>query len=108
MKKVSEILEEKENGAEYEKPRVTVRQIPKKTERLVINRLNRINSEKRLAKIIEIPGRRDVGINVAHNIITQKKKLGKFTTIDEIYNVKGVGPQRLNDIVLSLSKKRLG
>ena len=72
----------------------------------VINFLNSATSAEEIAARIEIPAERDVGLNVARNLLEERAKLGnKFTNIEQVIRVQSIGPERLAEIIASLKKE---
>ena len=72
---------------------------------LIINDINLNAAHKtaeEIAEGVEIPGERDVGIEVARNILVQREKLGRFTSLKQVADVPQVGPERFAEIVETL------
>ncbi len=74
--------------------------------RLVLQFLNGVSSAKALSDAVEIAGELDVGEGVALRILRQRDQLGGFTTLDQLYAVPYVGPERFTEIVTALSGQR--
>src|SRR3954471_21177990 len=74
--------------------------------RQVLDFLNQAASAEIIAEAVEIPRERDVGIRVAQRIINRRNELNGFRTLDELYAVPYVGPERFTEIVVSLSGAR--
>src|SRR4051812_23367566 len=72
----------------------------------VLDFLNQAASAEIIAEAVEIPRERDVGIRVAQRIINRRNELNGFRTLDELYAVPYVGPERFTEIVVSLSGAR--
>jgi len=71
---------------------------------LILSILNSVGEAKQLADIIEIPGRRDVGISVARSILDRRSQLGGFKSLSEIADVPQVGQVRFSQIITVLRK----
>jgi hypothetical protein len=74
---------------------------PEEAER-VLSILNAAEEAHQLADIIEIPGRRDVGISVASSILDRRNQLGGFRSLSELADVPQVGPVRFSQIITAL------
>ena len=56
-----------------------------------------------IANAVEIPNERDVGIKVAQHIFARRQQLGQFTNLQQVEDVKQVGPERFSEIIKTLS-----
>lgn len=64
--------------------------------------LNAAKTPEEIAQAVEFPGKRDVGITVAQNILGKREELGTFKTLKEVADVRQVGPERFTDIVKAI------
>ena len=55
---------------------------------------------------MEFPHERDVGVRVGQRLVNRRNELNGFSTLDEVYAVPYVGPERFTEIVVSLSGAR--
>ena len=83
----------------------TPSQVKTETQRNVLSALNSVTSAEELARIIEIPGERDIGAAIAARLVEQRTRLGGFTDLAQVYAVPQVGPERFTEIVTSLSNR---
>ena len=74
--------------------------------REVLDFLNQAPDAKTIAEAVEFPRELDVGMRVAQRILTRRAELNGFRTLDELYAVPYVGPERFTEIVVSLSGAR--
>ena len=74
--------------------------------REVLDFLNQAPDAKTIAEAVEFPRELDVGLRVAQRILTRRAELNGFRTLDEVYAVPYVGPERFTEIVVSLSGAR--
>ena len=74
--------------------------------REVLDFLNQAPDAQTLAEAVDFPGELDVGVRVAQRILTRRAELNGFRTLDEVYDVPYVGPERFTEIVVSLSGAR--
>lgn len=72
----------------------------------VLDFLNQAPNAKTIAEAVEFPHELDVGIRVAQRILNRRAELHGFRTLDELYAVPYVGPERFTEIVVSLSGAR--
>jgi len=70
--------------------------------RNVLAFLNAAQSAQEIADAVEIPEERDVGVIVAQHILDRRQKLGGFTNLQEVADVRQVGPERFTEIVTTL------
>lgn len=68
----------------------------------VLDFLNSAESAEEIASAVEIPDERDVGIIVAQHILDRRKELGEFTNLQQVADVRQVGPERFTEIVMTL------
>ena len=72
----------------------------------VLEFLNAAQTAEEIADAVEIPGERDVGIGVAQRILERRRELGgRFTTLQQVYDVPQVGPERFTEIVTTISRR---
>ena len=74
--------------------------------RQVLDFLNQAQDARTIAEAVEFPRELDVGMRVAQRILTRRAELNGFRTLDELYAVPYVGPERFTEIVVSLSGAR--
>jgi hypothetical protein len=74
--------------------------------REVLNFLNNATNAQAIADAVEFPHERDVGVRVAQRIINRRNELNGLRTLDDLYAVPYVGPERFTEIVVSLSGAR--
>jgi hypothetical protein len=74
--------------------------------REVLDFLNQAPDAKAIADAVEFPRELDVGMRVAQRILNRRAELNGFRTLDELYAVPYVGPERFTEIVVSLSGAR--
>lgn len=72
----------------------------------VLEFLNSAKSAKEIATSVEIPDERDVGATVAQHILNKRRELGGFTSLEQVANVRHVGPERFTEIVTTLCGKQ--
>ena len=72
----------------------------------VLDFLNQAASAQVIAEAVEFPHELDVGVRVGQRIITRRNELNGFRTLDQLYAVPYVGPERFTEIVVSLSGAR--
>ena len=87
-----------------ETPKVSIRPEDVKPEeaKWVLSILNAAEEAQQLADVIEIPGRRDVGISTARSILDRRNQLGGFKSLSELASVPQVGPVRFSQIITAL------
>ncbi len=66
--------------------------------------LNTAKTADEIASAVEIPGERDVGLQVAKNILDKRAELGGFNNLKQILEVSQVGPERFTELVDTLGK----
>ena len=81
-------------------------EVSAKHAREVLDFLNQVQDAKTLAEAVEFPKELDVGLRVAQRILNRRAELNSFRTLDEVYDVPYVGPERFTEIVVSLSGAR--
>ena len=74
--------------------------------REVLDFLNQAPDARTIAEAVEFPKELDVGMRVAQRILNRRAELKSFRTLDELYAVPYVGPERFTEIVVSLSGAR--
>ena len=75
----------------------------RKGETAALDLLNEVSSAEELARRIELPDRRDVGLMVAEHILQRREELGgKFSSLDEVDAIEQVGPRRLSAILTAV------
>jgi hypothetical protein len=72
----------------------------------VLEFLNAATSAAEIAAAVELPDELDVGLRVAARILARREQLGGFTTLEQVYAVPYVGPERFTEIVTNLSGAR--
>lgn len=73
---------------------------------MVLEFLNSTQSADEIAAAIEIRGELDIGPRVAARILARRDQLGGFSSLEEVYAVPCVGPERFTELVVSLSGAR--
>ncbi len=82
----------------------TPREIDRDDARKILDFLNRAASAREIADAVEIPGELDVGIGVGQRILDRRTALGgAFETLEQVYDVPWVGPERFTEIVQALT-----
>jgi hypothetical protein len=81
---------------------ISPKDVSKRQTKKILDFLNSAETAKEIADAVEIPKERDVGINVANNILKARAKVGKFTSLDQVSRVRQVGPERFTEIVQTL------
>lgn len=81
-------------------------EVSAKHAREVLDFLNQAPDAKTIAEAVEFPHELDVGMRVAQRILNRRAELRSFRTLDELYDVPYVGPERFTEIVVSLSGAR--
>ena len=81
-------------------------EISAKHAREVLDFLNQAPNAETIAEAVEFPNELDVGVRVAQRILNRRDELNGFRTLDELYAVPYVGPERFTEIVVSLSGAR--
>lgn len=79
--------------------------VPKEQAKIILEFLNTAETAAEIAEAIEFPGERDVGTNVAQNILDKRAELGTFRDLNQVDAVRQVGPERFSQIVRSLGRK---
>jgi hypothetical protein len=67
--------------------------------------LNAAKTAKEIADAVELPGEKDVGIEVAQNILNRRAELGRFKDLKQVDSVPQVGPDRFTKIVATLGAR---
>lgn len=73
---------------------------------MVLEFLNSTQSADEIAAAIEIRGELDIGPRVAARILARRDQLGGFSSLEEVYAVPYVGPERFTELVVCLSGAR--
>ena len=81
-------------------------EVSAKHAREVLDFLNQAPDARTIAEAVEFPRELDVGLRVAQRILNRRAELNGFRTLDELYAVPYVGPERFTEIVVSLSGAR--
>jgi DNA uptake protein ComE-like DNA-binding protein len=69
----------------------------------VLRFINTAPNAKFIAKAVEIPGIRDIGLKTAERIFEYRIEAGSISTLEELDSISGIGPNRFTDIVTALS-----
>jgi hypothetical protein len=69
----------------------------------VIEALNAMRSARQLADAVDVPGEPDIGVRLARRILDRRDELGGFTTLQQVYDVPLIGPERFTELVVCLS-----
>lgn len=72
----------------------------------VLDFLNGAESAEQIDAAIEIPQQPDIGPMLALRLFRRRQELGQFTSLNQIYAIPYIGPQRFTQIVVSLSSAR--
>jgi len=67
--------------------------------RKVLSFLNRANTAQEISDAIRSAGERTIGIRVAHNILSERERLGRFVNLRQVTIVPTVGASRFTRIV---------
>jgi len=81
--------------------------VPAEDAKKILNFLNTARTAEEIASKIEFPGKRDVGINVANNILDAREKIGKFKNLNQVDEIRQVGPERFSQIVRALGRQKI-
>lgn len=73
---------------------------------MVLDFLNEAKSAEEIASAVEIPGELDIGLKVSARILRQRDRLDGFTSLEQVYAVPYVGPERFTELIISLSAMR--
>lgn len=74
--------------------------------KMVLDFLNAASSAEEIAIAVEIPDELDVGVKVGARILAQRDQLGGFISLQQVYAVPYVGPERFTELVTNLSSAR--
>ena len=69
----------------------------------VLDFINAAPNAKTIAEAVEFPNELDVGLKIAQRILDKRNELNGLRTLDQLYAVPMVGPERFTEIVTSLS-----
>ena len=73
---------------------------------MVLEFLNAAQSAEEIATAVEISDELDIGLRVAGRILARREQLGGFSSLEQVYAVPYVGPERFTELVTSLSSAR--
>lgn len=68
--------------------------------------LNAVATSEDIAAAVEFPGELDIGVRIGARILARREQLGGFTSLEQVYVVPYVGPERFTELVTSLSGAR--
>jgi hypothetical protein len=68
--------------------------------------LNQTRSPEDLAEAIEFVDETDIGIRLARRILAARDALGGFSSLEQVYAVPLIGPERFTELVVALSAAR--
>ena len=88
-----------------EKPLIALEDVDPADEKKILEFLNTVETAEEIAKTVEFPDEPDIGIKVAEKILAKKNKIGSFSNLKEVMDVKGVGPKRFTELVSAVSGK---
>ena len=71
----------------------------------ILDFLNSAKNANDIAKAIEFPNERDVGIKVAERIMAKREEGGEFQKLEQVSEIAFVGPRRFTNIVVALGGK---
>lgn len=72
----------------------------------VLEFLNTASTPEEIATAVEFSDELDIGVRVAQRILTARERLGGFSSLEQVYAVPYVGPERFTELVVSLSSAR--
>lgn len=72
----------------------------------VLDFLNAAQTAAEIAAAVEIRDELDIGLKVAQRILIARERLGGFNSLEQVYAVPYVGPERFTELVVSLSSAR--
>lgn len=72
----------------------------------VLDFINQAPNAQIIAEAIEFPDELDVGVRIGQRIVSRRAELNGFSTLDQLYAVPYIGPERFTEIVVSLSGAR--
>jgi hypothetical protein len=87
-----------------EKKYIEPKDVPEKEAKEILGFLNAVKTAKEIAEAVEFLGERDIGVKTAQNILDAREKLGKFTELQQVAEVRQVGPERFTELVTTLKK----
>ena len=68
----------------------------------VLDTLNGLTTAEAIDQAIDIPGKSDVGIELAKRIVAKRDALGGFTSLAQLLEVPLIGPERFSSIVQAI------
>jgi len=80
--------------------------VPPSDATMVLAFLNAATSAEEIATAVELPDELDIGLRIAARILARRDQLGEFTSLQQVYAVPYVGPERFTELVTSLSTAR--
>ncbi len=85
-----------------ELPDLHVDQVSEIEAQLVLKKLNDFNSPEEIDHAISLPNRTDIGESLAQLLFESREGIGGFSSLQQILDIKGIGPSRFTDIVYGL------
>jgi hypothetical protein len=73
--------------------------VPQEIALKVLYFFNTIETSEEIAEIIEIPGKKDIGLKIAQNILEKRELIGNFTDLKQLDDIPYIGPKRFAIIV---------
>ncbi len=87
---------------------ISPKDVSEEDTRKILEFLNSAKTSKEIAEAIEFHGEKDIGIKVAERIISRRAELGgQFRSLQDVEDVKTVGPKRFTDIVLAAAGRNI-
>jgi hypothetical protein len=73
---------------------------------MVLAFLNAARNAQEIADAVELNGEADKGLRLANRLLERRELLGGFSTLEEVYAVPLIGPERFTELVTRVSKAR--
>jgi hypothetical protein len=73
---------------------------------MVLEFLNAAQNAREIATAVELPNELDIGLRLGERLLRRREQLGGFTTLEQVYAVPLIGPERFTELVTSLSGAR--
>src|SRR5690606_19852793 len=69
----------------------------------VLEFLNAARTAQEIADAVEIPGEPDIGLILGQRLLEQRDRVGGYTDLRQIREIRLIGPERFTEIVACLS-----